>query len=146
MDPKRSQSVISTKEQKKGIVKDLLNLCQDTAQNIDAEWIVAIPAFLHSHINGGDQEIHQDINNNDHKQLPKNKQFGVGLLAFDKGTKLLVKNKIIHIPIGFLLIMKGDMMHAGADYSQENYRLHFILQYQKIPGNYAKQCSGCPPM
>ena len=130
MDPKRSQSFIPSKEQtKKGFVKDLLNMCKETAQNIDPDWIVAHPAFLYSGIDGGEQEIHKDIIDDDHKNLPDNKQFGVGLLAFDSGTKLRVEDKIINIPIGFLFIMKGDMVHAGVNYTAENYRLHFILQY-----------------
>ena len=54
-----------------------------------------------------------------------------GLISFDDSTKLIIKNdgnegdRILRILEGEMVIFRGDLVHAGAAYEQENRRIYF---------------------
>ena len=59
----------------------------------------------------------------------------VGIISFDHGTKIMVKNEgnrndeVVMIPKGYMMIFRGDLFHAGAAYEEENRRLYFKAIY-----------------
>ena len=70
------------------------------------------------------QKLHQDFEvvYEDHGKIP-----AVALVAIQENTAIMIGNKREEIPKGFMLLMRGDMFHAGAAYDSRNIRLHFNL-------------------
>jgi len=63
----------------------------------------------------------------DFKNVEDGKLAAVAIVAVEDGTAIIVKNKKVMIPKGFMFLMKGDSFHAGAEYKKDNLRLYFNL-------------------
>ena len=53
------------------------------------------------------------------------------IVAIDRNTTLTVRNKVINIPYGYMMVFRGDFRHAGSAYAVTNYRLHLHLGLYK---------------
>ena len=61
----------------------------------------------------------------DFKNVEDGKLAAVAIVAVEDGTAIIVKNKKVMIPKGFMFLMRGDVFHAGAEYKKDNLRLYF---------------------
>ena len=51
----------------------------------------------------------------------------VGLVALENNTTLNIEGKVVCIPLGACLIMRGNVIHAGSAYNVDNIRFHFYM-------------------
>ncbi|KAI9982616.1 hypothetical protein PInf_008588 [Phytophthora infestans] len=62
------------------------------------------------------------------------------IFALEPGTKLRIyagcftardisKARVVDIPVGFAVLVRGDLIHNGMPYTTSNYRIHCYLTY-----------------
>ena len=77
------------------------------------------------------QPFHRDYDPNQCKQLSDEQIPLAALIALERGTSLLCKvagrEKRLSIPKGSALVFRGDLIHAGSAYDDENHRLHVYI-------------------
>jgi hypothetical protein len=114
---------------------------QEVAKCFDPEWVIKDLRFLWSKAGGEDQVPHHDITATAMAALPEGKTFASFLIALQPNTKLIIypgctstidedKRFVLNIPVGFCLIFRGDLVHAGHGYKEENIRAHGILTFK----------------
>lgn len=61
------------------------------------------------------------------------------IYAIESGTKLIVQAEddkpaeTLYIPRGYMLLFRGDVVHAGAQYDKENLRVHAYIDHYSVP-------------
>ena len=115
-DRKRHQSELSESEP---IVQQILEAIKDYLNGRTLGPIV----LLHSLQGCKKQRFHWDYDPN---LLKHEKPLGV-LVALDDDTIFYTLDKKIKLKRGDILIFDGDLVHAGGDYTQDNYRIHVYL-------------------
>jgi hypothetical protein len=115
-DEKRLQSDLSESEP---IIQNILETIKDYLNGRTLGPIV----LLHSLQGCKKQRFHWDYDPN---LLKSDKPLGV-LVALDDDTIFYTLDKKIELKCGDILIFDGDLVHAGGDYTQDNYRIHLYL-------------------
>ncbi|ETI55314.1 hypothetical protein L914_01895, partial [Phytophthora nicotianae] len=103
-------------------------------------------SFLRSTPGGEEQESHQDYPESVITEASKNKSTRVPasmILALEEGKSLRVydgcftarddtKSRVVHIPVGFCIIFRGDLIHNGMPYDVVNHRIHCYLSFRGL--------------
>lgn len=81
------------------------------------------------------QKLHYDLSNNLADIKPRNKRnyYYSVIVAICPNTRLYVGKNLIKIPIGSMLIFRGDTLHAGAAYSSDNHRFFISIHHKLYP-------------
>ena len=85
------------------------------------------------------QSFHADYNPEEpcfQPGSPLTKPLGI-LMALTDGAKLYIRDRLghvytIHLNAGDILVFDGDAIHAGADYDEENVRLHMYADVPEV--------------
>ena len=48
-------------------------------------------------------------------------------------TRLHIEKKLIEIPVGSMVIFRGDTLHGGAAYSADNHRFFISIHHKLYP-------------
>jgi hypothetical protein len=113
---------------------------------LDPGWIPNVFSFMRSIPLGEEQEAHQDY---PERVIARSKTTNATrvpasmIYALQPGTKLRVYDgcfitkddacvRIIEIPVGFCVVFRGDLIHNGAAYKSQNYRIHCYLSYRGL--------------
>jgi hypothetical protein len=133
---KRSQKHIKAKDKK---VYVLLKKFEVEFKKVFEFWEAKDMVILRSFPNGKEQELHCDF--------PLGKcllpvRFPAGcIVAIQDNTKLKTKDfGIIEIPKFSALVFKGDFVHGGCSYEEDNIRVHFNLKFDNE--KYEKDVAG----
>jgi hypothetical protein len=81
------------------------------------------------------QKHHYDLSNNLSRLKPRNKRnyhYSI-IVAICPNTRLHIGRKLIEIPAGSMLIIRGDTLHAGAAYSADNHRFFISIHHKLYP-------------
>jgi hypothetical protein len=111
------------------------------AHCFDPRWIIVGTKILKSLPDGQKQQAHQDITEKEFNALKEGQMLGSFIIPLNHEAKLTVYNecfeeidknraRTVFIPLGYVIIFRGDLYHAGESYSTENYRLHGYLKYE----------------
>lgn len=82
------------------------------------------------------QQLHYDYDTNKLKSMYK-KDYPYGLIvSVSDNSRFIIKPnnskaKIVYLNKGDVLIFRGDLLHAGAEYYNENIRLHAYIDSKK---------------
>jgi len=142
-DSFREQSRVQTRSPAIGklrVALSALTACLDSA------WQPSVFSFMRSIPGGQEQEPHQDYPEDVIATASKNKATRVPasmVLALEEGTSLRVfdgcfsarndaKARQVHIPVGYCIIFRGDLIHNGMPYSVVNHRVHCYLSYRGL--------------
>ena len=139
VDLKRHQCNLSYKNQN---VKEFMRTLNGKVQNIykgnpyyiRSNWVV-----LRSKPGSKRQQPHQDYEPSKKLSECPNDKYPLAIIcALMDGTTLNVwdkdeKEKIQHLNKGDILIFRGDLIHAGSAYENENIRMHCYIDSTLIP-------------
>ena len=128
LDEKRFQTTETLSElfPKRKFYKQLIGHLQSHFDVISENLEITDCRVLKSLPGGGVQQMHQDIVD------PQFVCFA-GIVAVQEGTKIWLKDfgskdamREIEIPVGYVLLWRGDLLHAGSAYEEkENRRIYF---------------------
>lgn len=94
-------------------------------QREPTEWVV-----IHSRPGCAPQHLHTDYHLASCAELSDEQVPVACLAALEPNTRLRVgpgPDELIHIPVGSVLVFRGDFVHGGAAYEVDNVRLHCYL-------------------
>ena len=78
------------------------------------------------------QQLHTDYNPK--SRVFKTRDIPLGLIAaIQDGTRLVTREGELSIPVGSVLVFRGDFVHAGASYESEHMRLHWYADAREYP-------------
>ncbi|ETK88973.1 hypothetical protein L915_06865 [Phytophthora nicotianae] len=117
-----------------------------TTHTANSPVFTVVFSFLRSTPGGEEQESHQDYPESVITEASKNKSTRVPasmILALEEGKSLRVydgcftvrddtKSHVVHIPVGFCIIFRGDLIHNGMPYDVVNHRIHCYLSFRGL--------------
>jgi ectoine hydroxylase-related dioxygenase (phytanoyl-CoA dioxygenase family) len=153
-DHKRRQCTLSAKKSSKMMKEFLRPINQFLSDNVSTHLKISPWVVLHSKPGCQNQAAHCDyVPDNALKEASDEQMPLAALVALMDGTKLNVWPKSIHLaclnaknvkkisPIscqvvdlkaGDILVFRGDFIHAGSCYQEDNYRLHTFLDSDAV--------------
>jgi hypothetical protein len=90
---------------------------------------------IHSKPGDKPQREHYDIIDSYVNITPKDRRkyhYSI-IVAICNGTKFYVEQTLIHIPVGSMIIFRGDTPHAGASYKRHNHRFFISISHELFP-------------
>ncbi|KAE9014332.1 hypothetical protein PF011_g8100 [Phytophthora fragariae] len=113
---------------------------------LDSAWRPMVFSFMRSKPGGQEQEPHQAYPEDVIATASKNKAARVPvsmIYALKEGTSLGVfggcftarddaKARDVHVPVGFCVIFRRDLIHYGLPYDVVNHRIHCYLSYRSL--------------
>ena len=118
---KRLQRVCLKGELRERPLKTIIDEVREKAKHF-GDWTINKVTILYSK-----KKCQQQMTHRDFKNVEEGKLAAVAIVAVEDGTAIIVKDKKVMIPKGFMFLMRGDVFHAGAEYKKDNLRLHFNL-------------------
>lgn len=130
----RFQRKMTSAEKRKGSLRTVIDECKKKLKVVHPIFHVTDTYLLKSLPGGPDQGWHSDYKKEYLETLPAGFFCGTVIVALQDETVVWVKrHKDLEIKLnkGHMMFMKGDLIHAGAAYKTENYRLHFHVGLSK---------------
>lgn len=152
-DPYRAQGALPNKTPFKQLRTSMVELIR----SYNMSWVPKNWVMLRSKAGGEEQVPHQDFpkrevtharagigfNRDNEVQIQPSIQAGI-IIALMNNTKLIVyegcfndadmaKRKELLLDAGECIIFRGDLVHAGAAFEEDNYRIHATLTIPEVP-------------
>lgn len=149
-DNKRKQKTLNTRNK---LVQNLISeLKTNIIENISTELYSKDWVVIYSKAGCKKQAAHCDyVPSKDFIKCPEDLMPLAAVFAIMDGSKIdvwpksiglsnglnpssrLIKRKTLHLDKGDVFVFRGDLVHAGSDYDQDNIRLHAFLDSPIVP-------------
>ena len=117
------------------IPEDILSDVLSALKIVFSKCVHIVVKLLTSFPGDPQQPLHQDFDK-EKKPVPNLSEFHYSaIVSLEENTRLIVGRlrESIDIPLHSMLIIRGDMLHAGAGYTDKNRRLFISASCDKFP-------------